>query len=348
MQRIAPLDGLRAISITLVIIGHLVKWGHISLPIIGSYDTLGVHVFFVLSGYLITTLLLKEYDRSSTVTLRTFYVRRAFRIFPAALVFLAVATTLHWHEMRWSHLAAALFYVANMDYSRPWVFGHLWSLSIEEQFYLIWPFVVKKWYRHRTSILMVVLTITPVFRACLYALKVRSGIGGSLPVFADQLAIGCLLAILASRIPKISKHVAALMLLAVALIPWFPGNTPGRTLFMLFVLRPLLDIFIAGLVLHTIQVPYRALSWAPIAWLGRISYSLYMWQELFCSNAAYHLGYSLILPAVACACLSYYAVEKPMLRLRDERFTDSTPSQASISSATAAAFGTPQLQATGT
>jgi peptidoglycan/LPS O-acetylase OafA/YrhL len=344
MQRIASLDGLRAISIILVMIGHLVKWGHISLKIVGSYDSLGVHVFFVLSGYLITMLLLKEHERTLTVTLTAFYVRRAFRIFPAALVFLAIVTVLHWHEMRWSHLAAALLYVANMDYSRPWVFGHLWSLSIEEQFYLIWPLAVKRWYRHRTGILLVALAITPLFRACLYALKVRNGIGGSLPVFADQLAIGCLLAVLESRIPKISKSLALSMLFAVAFIPWFPANTPGRTLFMLFVLRPLLDISLAGLVLHAIQVPYRALNWTPITWLGRISYSLYLWQELFCSNAAYHLGYSLILPSVACACVSYYAVEKPMLRLRDRLFTDSVPSHASIPLAGAeASFATAQL-----
>jgi peptidoglycan/LPS O-acetylase OafA/YrhL len=70
-------------------------------------------------------------------------------------------------------------------------------------------------------------------------------------------------------------------------------------------------------VLHVIQVPYRALNWQPVAWLGRISYSLYLWQELFCSNAALHGGYLLILPAIVCACLSYYLVEQPMLRIRD-------------------------------
>src|SRR5450432_911915 len=89
MQRIPSLDGLRAISITLVILSHLVKWKHISLGVLGSYGELGVNVFFVLSGYLITNLLLREYERSSTISLRDFYIRRAYRIFPAAFVFLA-------------------------------------------------------------------------------------------------------------------------------------------------------------------------------------------------------------------------------------------------------------------
>ena len=319
MKRIPSLDGLRAISITLVILSHLVTWKHVSLEPLKSYGILGVNVFFVLSGYLITNLLLHEYERSSTINLSDFYVRRAFRIFPAAFVFLAVVTVLYRHQMRWPHIAAALLYVANMDISRPWIFGHLWSLSIEEQFYLLWPFAVKKWHRHKTMILLCVFLATPMFRAALYAFKVQSGLVASLPVFADQLAIGCLLAILAPRLPKISGYLALAMVFAVISISWFPATTRWRTLFMLFVLRPVLQVSIAGLVLHVIQVPYRALNWSPVAWLGRISYSLYLWQELFCSNPALHLGYSLILPALACACLSYYLVEQPMLRLREKR-----------------------------
>jgi peptidoglycan/LPS O-acetylase OafA/YrhL len=317
-KRIPSLDGLRAISISLVILGHLVKWKHLSIEVVGNYGSLGVFVFFVLSGYLITNLLLREYERSSNINLPNFYLRRAFRIFPAALVFLAVVTVLYWHQMRWYHITAALLYVANMDVSGPWIFGHLWSLSIEEQFYLLWPFALKKWFRHRSTILLVVLLATPVFRSGLYALKVHGGLLGSLPVFADQLAIGCLLAIFAHRLPRVPVYAALAMLCAVIAIPWFPAISAARTLFMLFVLRPLMDVSVAGLVLHVIQVPYRPLNWAPVAWLGRISYSLYLWQELFCSNSALHWSFWVVLPALACACLSYYLVEQPMLQLRDK------------------------------
>jgi peptidoglycan/LPS O-acetylase OafA/YrhL len=318
-HRIPSLDGLRAISITLVILSHLARWKHISFARIGSYGDLGVHVFFVLSGYLITNLLLQEHQRTSTISLRNFYIRRAFRIFPAAFVFLAVVGAIYWRQMHWYQMAAALLYVANMDITRPWIFGHLWSLSIEEQFYLLWPFAIKKWHRHRTAILLCVFLATPIFRAALYAFKVHSGLAGSLPVFADQLAIGCLLAIFAPRLPKISGYLALAMLCAVVLMPWFPAIHPARTLFMLFVLRPLLHLSIAGLVLHVIRVPYWILNWRPVVWLGQVSYSLYLWQELFCSNPALHAGYLLILPALACACLSYYLVERPMLRLREKQ-----------------------------
>lgn len=317
-RRIPSLDGLRAISISLVVVSHLAKWRHISLPVLSSYGEFGVHVFFVLSGYLITSLLLNEYRRTSTISLADFYLRRAFRIFPAALVFLAVVVILYWRQMHWYHVAAAVFYLANLDLARPWIFGHLWSLSIEEQFYLIWPFAVKRWHRYRTPILIGVMVTTPIFRAALYALKTKNGLVGSLPVFADQLAIGCLLAIYAPRLPRIPKAIALAMLAAAVTIHWFPATTPARTLFMLFVLTPLVDLCLAGLVLHVIQAPYRFLNWSPVSWLGRISYSLYLWQELFCSNTAFHAGYVLILPALACACLSYYLVEQPMLRLREQ------------------------------
>ena len=324
MKRIPSLDGLRAISIVLVMLSHLVKWKHVSLYLLLGYGALGVHVFFVLSGYLITNLLLNEREKTSTIRLSDFYVRRAFRIFPAAFVFLGIVVALYWREMHWRHVAAAVFYVANMDLARPWIFGHLWSLSIEEQFYLLWPFALKTWHRHRTAILIFVFFGTPVFRAILYATKAHGAIVGSLPVVADQLAIGCLLAIFAKRLPRVPGYIALLMIAAVIFIPWFPATSAGRTLFMLFVLRPLLHVSIAGVVLHVIQVPYAALNWGPVAWLGKISYSLYLWQELFCSNPKLPYGYALAIPAIGCACLSYYLVEQPMLRLRERLTRDAT------------------------
>jgi peptidoglycan/LPS O-acetylase OafA/YrhL len=311
------LDGLRAISILLVMIAHLVKWKHVSLEVLPAYAAVGVHVFFVLSGYLITSLLLQKQEKTSTISLLEFYVRRAFRILPAAFVFLGVVVSLYWREIRWTHVAAAFFYVANMDDSRPWIFGHLWSLSIEEQFYLLWPFALRRWYRLRLPILVCVFFGTPVFRTVLYAVKAHGAVLNSLPTVADQLAIGCLLALIAKRLPRIPGYLAVVMSLAAIFIPWYPATSAGRSLFMLFLLRPLLHISIAGIVLHVIQVPYRALNWGPVVWLGKISYSLYLWQELFCSNPNLHYGYILALPAIGCACLSYYVVEEPMLRLRE-------------------------------
>lgn len=317
-RRIPSLDGLRAISITLVVLSHLVKWKHISGEVLGNYGALGVCIFFVLSGYLITNILLGEHERTSAIRLRNFYLRRAFRIFPAVFFFLAVVIPLYWRQMSWVHIAGAIFYFSNMDVSRPWVFGHLWSLSIEEQFYLLWPFALKQGYRYRTWILLGAFWITPVFRTALYAFKIHNGLVASLPIYSNWLAIGCLLAVLAPRLPKIKRPAVLAMLAALILIPWYTASTPARTLFSLFALTPVLSISIAGLILHVMQVPYMFLNWHPVAWLGRVSYSLYLWQELFCSNAAMHAGYLLIVPSLACACISYYLVEQPMLKLRDQ------------------------------
>ena len=318
MKRIPSLDGLRAISITFVVLGHLEKWKHISLRVPKPYGALGVHIFFVISGFLITKLLLREHEHTATINLRDFYIRRAYRILPAAIVYLLTVTILFWHQVRWYDIAAAAFYVANMQTSLPWMLGHLWSLSIEEQFYLLWPFALKTWFRRRTAVLIGVFVFTPVFLMTLYAFHARGGIVNSLPVYADGLAIGCLLAIFSPRIPTIPGYVATFMTAAVLFIPFFAANTPSKTLFQLFILQPLLQVSMAGVILHVIQVPYRFLNWAPVVWLGKISYSLYLWQEVFCSNPSSKLGYSLALLAVGAACLSYYFVEQPMLRLREK------------------------------
>ena len=140
MKRIPSLDGLRAVSISLVVIGHSVEVrlsGFDDGDVAGAFANLGVRIFFIISGYLITTLLLKEYDRTSTIGLREFYVRRAYRILPAAIVFMVPVFVIFWHQLRWYHMAAAALYLANFDFSHPWFLGHLWSLSVEEQFYFL-------------------------------------------------------------------------------------------------------------------------------------------------------------------------------------------------------------------
>jgi peptidoglycan/LPS O-acetylase OafA/YrhL len=316
MKRIPSLDGLRAISITLVVLGHMAKSYHAPRIFWEHYAAVGVEIFFVISGFLITQILLRERETSGGIDLPRFYLRRSLRIFPAAVVFICVAVAFFWRDLRWYDILAALLYVANMDHVRPWIFGHLWSLSIEEQFYLVWPSVLKKWYKHRTAILVSVIVGSPVCQAVLYALKVRAGSGDIFPIAGDNIAFGCLLAIFAARMPKIKGYMAALCTLIIILVPLFPANSAPRTLLMLFALRPLLYFCIAAVVLHVTQRPYRALNIAPVVWLGRISYSLYLWQQPFCSDPQLRSGWFLIF-ALIFACMSYYFIEQPALRLRE-------------------------------
>lgn len=317
VKRIPSLDGLRAISISLVVVGHLSKAGTVP-RFLANYAGTGVRIFFVISGYLITAILLDEHAQTSTINLRQFYICRAWRILPAAGAFMLFAFVMYWHALRWYDIGAMLLYVANFDGARPWMVAHLWSLGVEEQFYFLWPSVLRKWYRQSVAILLGVIVIAPIYSAACYHFKVPGGGYGTFPAVADNLAIGCLLAIFGSRIPKIRPWAAFAMLLAVLLIPNYPANSPTRTLLMLFVLWPILHCSIAGLVLHVIQSPYRVLNIAPVMWLGRISYSLYLWQEPFFFNPSRQPTYKLVV-CVGLACLSYYLVEQPALRLRDRK-----------------------------
>ncbi len=317
MTRIPSLDGLRAISIAAVVAGHVAKAMH-STAVWGAFGNTGVRIFFVISGYLITRLLLSEHDRTSSINLREFYIRRAYRLLPAALVFIAAGVIIDWHQMKWYHVAAAVFYVANCDYSLPWIFGHLWSLSIEEQFYLLWPSILKRWYEQRVPILIGVMVLAPVSHLILYYFRVPAGGDGLFPVLADNLAVGCLLAILESRIPRIPGYIALGMTLAVVVIPFFSARTVTRTLFMVSVLHPAFLVSIAGVILHVTRRPYRFLNCRPIEWLGRISYSLYLWQEPFCPNPRFRPAYAIAF-AVTAACVSYYVIEQPALNMRDKR-----------------------------
>jgi peptidoglycan/LPS O-acetylase OafA/YrhL len=316
MKRIPSLDGLRAISITLVVLGHWISVRYGSQVAL-QFGILGVRIFFIISGYLITTLLLKEHAKTSTIALREFYVRRAYRILPAAAVFMTVAFVVYRHQLTWYHAFAAALYLANFDLDRPRFMGHLWSLSVEEQFYLLWPGVLKKCYRHRVKILLAVMFIAPIYRMVCYALRVPAGGAETFTAVADNLALGCLLAIFADRIPRIRPWLGLCMLLPIALVPMCVPITRLRTLVLLFALWPLMNVSIAGVLLHVVQTPYRFLNFAPIVWLGKISYSLYLWQQLFAYSSQPKPLYFLLF-ALALACLSYYLIEKPMLRMRDE------------------------------
>src|SRR5215831_9629535 len=148
-DRIPSLDGLRAISIAFVFVGHLAGTRGFPVPAAAgnavNIAELGVHVFFVISGYLITRLLLQETASSGRIDLGNFYLRRTLRIFPPYYALLAAllaadllgAVALHRHD-----ILRAMTYTTNYDEGRSWYVGHTWSLSVEEQFYLLWPAVV--------------------------------------------------------------------------------------------------------------------------------------------------------------------------------------------------------------
>jgi peptidoglycan/LPS O-acetylase OafA/YrhL len=334
-SRISSLDGIRAISIALVLLAHtngtrgFAAWRPGS--VVGDLGHLGVTVFFVISGYLITTLLINEFNASGTISLKDFYARRALRILPAAYAYLlvmAVATWLSWIDVRRVDLLAAATYLANYDAHRSWYVGHLWSLAVEEQFYLLWPLLFV-WLGQRRALFaaLVAFLAAPVVRASMHLL-IPLGPYRDLEIFpavADGIAIGCVFAILRPRLLlqhwylKITASAAIWLLLPlIIIINRFNTYTVIDFLGSPLQLLAIVTLIEAG-TRHAATYAGRLLNSAPMVFIGTLSYSLYLWQQPFLNRhadswlTAFPVNLSL---AVAAALLSYYLVERPFLRMR--------------------------------
>jgi peptidoglycan/LPS O-acetylase OafA/YrhL len=334
-ERIASLDGLRAISILLVMVGHI--YGRTGLiaderaRIFGKMAHFGVEVFFVISGFLITSLLLKERARTGTTDLLAFYMRRSLRIIPPFLVFMVaivIATQFGWIQTTRADVVHALTYTTNYQLAPSWPLGHLWSLSVEEQFYLLWPLLfLRLSYRGSVIAALVMFAAGPVVRAFMHLL-IHHDSYRDLPIFpavADAIAAGCLVALLRPKLLAWSAYLrftgsAALwwLLLPVVVVSVFDGYT-------------LVNLFGGPLVLVSVAVLMEAcarkhagvagtlLNSRPMVFVGMISYSLYLWQQPFLNPQAHEainvFPLNLAL-AVVFALLSYFVVERPLMGLR--------------------------------
>jgi len=142
MKRITTLDGWRGVAISLVIAEHA-GWERFPHQLWNGLGSLGVDIFFVLSGYIITTRLIQERAATGTISLSSFYVRRAFRILPVVGCYIAVLAVLSLFlpmDVRASQLAGSLFFFRNYQFAATWTgiyTAQFWSLSIEEHFYLL-------------------------------------------------------------------------------------------------------------------------------------------------------------------------------------------------------------------
>ena len=337
MKRIPGLDGLRAISIVLVLCGHLIgTHGFYNNPALwdhtGDFANLGVRVFFVISGYLITLLLLKEVTSTGTISLKGFYARRALRIFPASyslILFVTFASVFGVITLRRADLLHAYSYTMNYSVDRSWWLGHLWSLSVEEQFYLLWPATllflgIRKGLRAAIGVVILV----PLVRLATDYLWIfqRPIIGNTFQTIADAIATGCILAGYKDDLLRLSwfrritrSRLFFLIPIAALALNLKPG---GRIRW--FVLETIMNVLIAMCVCrvttHTGDWAGRLLNWQPITYVGVLSYSLYLWQQLFINRNSNvwteRFPQNLIL-AVGAALLCHYFIELPFLRLRD-------------------------------
>lgn len=326
-----------------MLIGHttstlpsaLVRHASYALSVLGQ-GTRGVSVFFVISGFLITRLLLREHRATGTISLRRFYARRVLRIFPAFYTFLialAVLALLGRLRLPWvSMLAAATF---TWNYAHPpgaWWLGHVWSLCIEEQFYLTWPILLAWRGRKGAWIAVGVIAAEPVVRTATYFLAPaeRPYLSIMLHTRADMLMFGCLAALwwdepwFTAALARVFRSGVNWLLLLVSFVlgPWLETRYGGAYLMTVgYTIDGLaITLLMAWLLTHSRSGVGRLFNWRPVVELGVLSYSLYLWQQLFCTpeNTTLLGRFPInIVAALAAAFLSYRLVERPFLRLKN-------------------------------
>lgn len=323
---IPSLDGLRAISIGLVILGHAYVPTTLLGRVLFEHSALGVKIFFVISGYLITRLLLEEIEQFGDVSLTLFYARRALRILPAFLLFVASVVVLNQLviiSLPPGTLLHVLTYTVNFRSNNPWCIAHLWSLSVEEQFYILWPFAVRFLPRRSwTPIAFLAFSANIGFGAFHRLFGVRLfGLNPAVQVYASpfvcgSIAIGCLLAIWEKPIRRIGRrlfaHRAGILLVPIILLVDTFSKEPISATALDF----LLVLFVARCVFHPHDNIGRFLNLPSMRFVGKLSYSLYLWQQLF-----FHFSFVPMFPmnvigTAGLANASYFGLEKPFLKLR--------------------------------
>ncbi|MCA8326897.1 acyltransferase family protein [Burkholderia cepacia] len=354
-HRVTQLTGLRAVAVAMVVIGHaehVLPGGYTGwyapLRLIAD-GRLGVLIFFVLSGFLITNVLRAEFARTGGIALTSFYVRRALRIWPACYVYLAAVAIVAfagWFDVdrrQWLYAAlhlwnySAWFGLTGDNTLHPdgaWYLGHFWSLALEEQFYWFWPLLfVYGMRRGGTRWLAALILVVPLVRAVTYfvAPALRGQLGMMLHTGVDPILIGCYASLNRERLEawirswrggtRIVTAIIVVVLIGGPLAEHrfggFWNATYGVTLE-----AALIAIVIVVLNFHSEFWCARWLRAQPVVFVGTISFSLYLWQQPFANPDlpvahAFPLG---IVWALMAATASYFLVEKPFLRLKD-RYT---------------------------
>jgi len=293
----------------------------------------GVSVFFVISGFLITSLLLREQAKTGAISLRNFYLRRFFRIVPPFYTYLLCVLLLGvagWLRLHPASFLSATFFVKDYLGGGDWWTGHSWSLSIEEQFYLLWPaaLVLLRPERARKMALGIVVA-APVIRLMSHALLHQIGPAEEymFHVRMDGLMLGCLLALYEGA-PLLDKIIAKSGFLAITGVAFLALGAPYLTAhfggWYTFPFGYSIEYgVIAVVLLYVVRKPYTAIAAVLnnrlVVHIGVISYSLYLWQELFLTRLNQTWTGWVPLSFLCCAGaaeLSWRLVEKPALRIR--------------------------------
>jgi peptidoglycan/LPS O-acetylase OafA/YrhL len=355
----ASLDGIRGISILAVMI-YNARMG------LAEGAFIGVTLFFVLSGFLITMLLVQEHDRSAKISLKSFYYRRALRLLPALVLLLlfccAYAAILQPGEKAvrtYNGAFYALFYVLNWaqvesQTSSIGALSHAWSLSVEEQFYLVWPLLLSGMLsigmkrKAIASFIFALISISIIWSAYLWRETgdfLRPYVGSD--ARAAELFIGCLAAMLVSwGVIRQTKRVrliigltsaasAAAILYAMAKMELYSAFTYSGGF-------ALVALGTAVIIVNALLFPSRLtrlLEFPPLVWMGKVSYGLYLWHFPVFETTRQILGNRNLNPflyqsvrfgaVLALAAASFYILESPFLRLK-QKYSAATHRQPEI------------------
>ncbi len=346
------LDGWRAIAILSVIFYHdrLYSLGPVSTGWIHQYGYYGVDLFFAISGILICWRLVEEEQAFGQIALGKFYIRRAFRILPPSLVFLltvavlSLAGVLHISLREW--LVTLLFLRNYSSLAGPLSFdsnflGHFWSLALEEHFYLILPGLLvltrKRW---RLPVLLSLAFLIELH--CFFVLKSRlwTHVGFHTDVRLNCLLIPAIFAIIVQsgeakeQFKRWLRYWPLLLILVAIFITYSNGK-----LWQITALELLMPLMLLGSILNPGGHLARVLEWRLLRYLGRISYSVYLWQQLFFVGRVYAGTYPLGIlertplryaAALVLAMSSYYLVERPLIRLGHKLAPPATPGRGDL------------------
>jgi peptidoglycan/LPS O-acetylase OafA/YrhL len=339
--RIPSLDGLRAIAITLVLTSHIASTRNFpvassSLGFLTKWGGTGVDLFFVISGFLITLLLIRERSKTGTVSLKGFYVRRALRILPAYGFFLAglaLLSSLNRVSVDTGDWLRALTYTVNCKRGMNCNVGHLWSLCVEEHFYLTWPFLLLLVGATRSWLIALACAFLAPFCRLVIYVYFRDSLDEDYFTLArmDVIAVGCLLAMAVTtpsicdrmRILAFTPKIGLVFFILVLIV-----NTQIHHLSSMLALLfcPTVNaVAFAGLIwiaaTNSTGVLGKVLNSPPFLVVGLLSYSLYLWQQPFLNPrnqsdpmCAFPLNICL---AFLFAATSYVVIESPILRLKD-------------------------------
>jgi peptidoglycan/LPS O-acetylase OafA/YrhL len=327
VKRIPSLDGLRAVSILVVTASHLnviAPTNHV-LKAINQWGGHGVDVFFVISGFLITSLLLRESSKTGTISMKGFYIRRVRRIIPAFVFFIAVVLVLRGVGVV-SFGNGTLLNVVTYTYNlvpspNLHVFGPVWSLCVEEHFYFVWPLVVflipRRWL---PATLVSVMAVAVPIRYYLEARHSRLNPDFLTLTRWDTIAAGCLLAVLwhGALGDELRRRLASWRLAAAVLAAYLLSAAvlcrSGK--YELILQHPVEALLLATLVGSMMVLPEsllgRILNSRILVWIGLLSYSIYLGQFVLVDLPISSLTLRLIL-LMLYAIVSYTLIEQPVL-----------------------------------